>query len=257
MAQNFLIVGTQRTGSQALRNAIDQHPDIACGEEWLHHVAFHRKVRAAERVLSGDFRDLAHWSEQQDFIRQSFSRDTPWLGFKVLFRSSDKWLGHPRFAPALMLDRLEAYLRWLRGRPDIHVIQLVRRNAIEWLKSKYLSRATGLYTHARYPEGLKVEIPVARAVRALQAKRWVDARLASLASSNPYHRIHHEDFLANNRCELTACLSFLGCDPGRLPGDAVFVRPQSKGTAADYVRNYDDLLRALESRDLLASGLPS
>jgi hypothetical protein len=244
---NFLVLGTQRTGSQAFYRGLDLHPDVVCGGEWTFRTPWYRKIAKAEQALAGDFHELL--AGRPHLVERYSNAVTPatrWLGFKILFRSSAKWLGSPALAPALWVDRLEGHLRWLRGRPDIHVIQLVRRDPIEWLKSKYLSRETGMYVNKQYPEEIKVRIPVGPALRAIAAKRRVDERLAGLAASNPYHCVNYEDFLADNRKELEACLAFLGCDPERLPLDGPFRRRQSKGDASRYIQNYDELAAALE-----------
>ena len=244
--KNFLIVGTQRTGSQALYDALNLHPDVVCVGELTHHVSYTQKLRAAEKALRGDLTALTN-SRPKDrrIVSERLSASTRWLGFKILFRSSDKWLGHPRWAPALLLDRLEAHIAWLKSRPDVHVIQLIRRDSIEWLKSKYLARATGLMMNREYPADMKVTIPVTRALRSTEAKAWVDARLASIVFTNSYHRVYYEDFLQDNRLAIESCLRFLQCDALKLPGEVQFIRRQSTKTAADYIANYNALDKVL------------
>ena len=256
MPSKFLIVGTQRTGSQALFNALNLHPDVVCGGEWTQYVPWYAKVKVADRALKGDFADLiARRPKDQKRFAAAYGEHTQWLGFKILFRSSDKWIVHPRFAPGLLVDRPSGHLAWLRSQPQTHVIQLVRRNSMDWLKSKYLSRVTGSYTNTKYPDETRVTIPAGRALRAVMAKNWVDSQLATLSESNPYLRVYYEDFLADNRGVLGACLEFLGCDLTRLADDGQFVQRQSNGTVADYVRNYDQLAATLERRNLLTSSL--
>ena len=243
---NFLILGTQRTGSQALYGALNLHPEVVCGGEWTFKSASYEKIRKAEQALAGDFQEFLVRPHLQERYANAVTPETRWLGFKILFRSSAKWLGSPALAPALWIDRLQGHLRWLRRRPDIHVIQLVRRDPVEWLKSKYLSRESGMYVNKQYPAEMKVRIPVGPALRAIAAKRWVDERLAGLAASNPYHRVEYEDFLADNRRAVEACLAFLGCDPDRLPVEGPYRKRQSKSDASQYIENYDELVAALQ-----------
>src|SRR5690606_10642568 len=122
------------------------------------------------------------------------------------------WLLHPRLSPALWIDRLDAHVRWLEHHPEIHVIHIVRHDAVEWLKSKYLAARTGTFAGKAYPEGIKVAIPIGPAKRRLQAKSWVDARLSSLEQTNPYIRIAYEDFLAARDDTMCSLLHFLDCD---------------------------------------------
>jgi len=256
MTIRFLIVGTQRTGSQALFLALNLHPEVVCGGEWTQDVAGYRKLSVAKRALYGDISDVRKHRPADEMRRaDQLGASAGWYGFKILFRSSDKWLVRPRLSPALVVDRLEAHLAWLQGTPDIRIIQLVRRDGVEWLKSKYLARTTGSFTHTHYPDDAKVTVPVAKAIKALESKNWVDRRLSTLASSNPYLRVVYEDFAADNRRGLETCLEFLGCDSNRIPRDARFTEKQSKQSAANYIRNYDELSRALECRGLRSSAL--
>ena len=246
--KNFLIVGTQRTGSSVLTESIGFHTLVACGWEWTLHVPRSQKLKVAERALAGDFSvlsqpDRAHMAEVWNIKKT-------WLGFRRLFCASDKWLIHPRFSPALWSDRLEDHLHWLAERPDIYIIHIVRRDGLDWLKSKFLARASGLYVGKPYQEGLRVTIPLREAVFRLRAKEWVDYRLASLSSQCPYVRIDYEDFLADQDAVVTETLRFLQCDPNVMPVERRRQK-QSRSSVADYVANYDELVTELERHELL------
>lgn len=246
--RNFLIVGTQRTGSTALVRSLTFHPDIACADEWTQRVPAHRKLAFTARALSGDFSELTEG--QRSRIAPKFGEHTRWLGFKVLFRSSDKWAISPRFAPALWLDRIGGFRRWLAGRPQIHVIHIVRRDPVDWLKSKYLADKSHAYAAGRsYPEGMTVEIPIAEAIRRLEAKDWLDASLAELAGTNPYLCISYEEFLQSDRAVVLRLMKFLDCDVAKL-GEFDYRRQQkqAKRSAREYISNYDALANALARR---------
>jgi hypothetical protein len=238
--RNFLIVGTQRTGSTALVRSLTFHPDIACGDEWTQRVPAHRKFQVTERSLAGDFSALT--DAQRGRIEPAFGPHTRWLGFKLLFRSSDKWLVHPAFAPALWLDRFGGYLRWIARRPSLHVIHIVRNDPVDWLKSKYLADTSRAYAARSYPEDLTITIPLGKAVRRLETKRWIDLRLASLARSNPYLCISYEDFLESDRAIVERLMAFLDCDPARLRDfDYRKQRKQSRRQASEYIANHEAL----------------
>lgn len=256
MVKNFIIVGTQRTGSTALYHALNFHPDIACGGEWTQSIPWYKKIRNAQQALRGDFSGLT--PRNQERIGKVFHEQTQWLGFKMLFRSSDKWFFHPRLAPALKLDQLENCLSWIRQHAHMHVIHIVRRDAVDWLKSKYLASTTGLFTIEHYPEDLKVKIPLHEAVKRLRAKNWIDHRLATLAQKNPYHQIHYEDFLKCNEEMILSVVQFLQCDTTRTePIEYGLQQKQSTGEASDYIANYDELVSELERLNLLYSPLNS
>lgn len=254
MSENFIIVGTQRTGSTALYHALNFHPDIACGGEWTLTIPWYKKIKVAQRALEGNFTGLT--PRNQKLIGKVFHEQTKWLGFKMLFRSSDKWFLHPRLAPALHLDQLESCLRWIGKRPNMRVIHIVRRDAVDWLKSKYLASATGHFTRHQYPDGFKIDIPLRSAVKRLQTKNWIDHRLASLAQKNPYYRIDYEDFLTSNASMLTSVAEFLQCDTAiARQVEYGLQQKQSTGEAADYIGNYDELVTELKRLNLLYSPL--
>jgi hypothetical protein len=243
--KNFLIVGTQRTGSTALVRSLTFHPDIACGDEWTQHVPAHRKFQVTEKALAGEFSALTEGQRRR--IEPVFGPDTRWLGFKLLFRSSDKWLLHPRFAPALWLDRFGSYLRWIAARPSLHVIHIVRNDSVDWLKSKYLADTSRAYAAKAYPEDLTINIPLRGALRRLETKRWIDRQLSLLSRSNPYLCISYEDFLESDRAVVERLMGFMNCDPARLRDfDYRKHRKQSKRPASDYITNYDTLYSRLE-----------
>jgi LPS sulfotransferase NodH len=249
-----MIVGTQRTGSTALYHSLNFHSDIACGGEWTQHMTWYKKLQVAQRALGGDFTVLSPRNRER--ISKVFHEHTQWLGFKLLFRSSDKWLLHPRFAPTIWIDRLEDYLRWISNLSDMHIIHIVRQDAIDWLKSKYLASTTGLFTNHNYPDDLKVNIPLREAVNRLHSKNWIDSRLASLAKTNPYLRVYYEDFLHHNHAIVMSIIQFLQCDASRLGEiDYGTQQKQSNREASAYLANYDQLRTELKNRGLLHARL--
>ena len=240
---NFLVVGTQRTGSSAVAEAISLHPKVACGWEWTLRESPRKKVAIAEAALAGDFSVLS--PKHQEHMRACNAADKPFLGFRCLFRSSDKWLGHPRFAPAIMIDRLEAFRKWLARNPRIHVVHIVRSDDLAWLKSKTLARATGKYIHAKYPDDLRVSLNIGEARRRVRSKAWVDGRLSMLQLSNPYVHVEYQDFAADNQAVARQICAFLGCNPTELPVHALRLQSQSAASSAS-ISNIDEVRRALD-----------
>ena len=221
------------------------HPEIACGGEWTQNAPSHRKLWTAEQSLSANFAVLT--APQRRRIEQSFGEHTRWLGFKLLFRSSGKWLVHPRVAPALWFDRFGAFLRWIAARPTLHVVHIVRNDPIEWLKSKYLADTTHFYTGKEYPDDLTIEVPVGEALRRLHAKRWIDQKLSGLSESNPYLCVCYEELLESNRNIVFKLMEFLRCDKSKLREfDYRRQIKQAKRTASDYISNYQQLVDAIQ-----------
>lgn len=246
----FLIVGTYRSGSSAVTEAMNSHPGILCGLEWTLRTPFWKKLHVAKTALTGDFSTLL--PRHRDAARSGFSPATRVIGFKRLFRSSDKWMIHPKFAPALAVDRLEAHLDWLASDSSIRVIHIVRRDNIAWLRSKVLADASGKYSGSKYPDGLQLRIDVNEAKRRVATKTWIDGRLAALSVSNPYCRVDYESFAADNRRVARELVSFLGCDPEELPERELRHQSQSASSAASLL-NIDDVRHALRERTQVPS----
>ncbi len=241
----FVIVGTYRTGSSPLVDALNLHPQIACGVEWTQKRLPARALRMAERSLNGDFSVLLPHHRRQ--IEALLSPSTCVLGFKRLFRASNKWLGTPAFGP-LIVDGLEAHIRWLARRPEVHVIHVVRNDALAWLKSKAFADATGVYAGAAYPDGMQVIIRPREAARRVRAKLHIDERLATLRDTNPYLRVEYEAFAADNDKAARAAVAFLGCDPAGLRRVDLNGSVQSK--PSHRITNFEQLKRALAALDV-------
>ena len=145
--KNFLIVGTQRTGSSALAEMLGLHPEITCGWESTRSVPFFRKIAVTQEVFSGNFVNLR--KEEKEYVSALHNSNKTALGFRRLFNSSDKWTLHPRYAPALIKDRLESHIHWLTNkRPDVSIIHMVRTDNLAWLKSMGLASRPG-YTSVK------------------------------------------------------------------------------------------------------------
>jgi hypothetical protein len=212
--------------------------------EWTHRLAPWRTISTAKAALSGDFTDLI--SKHRSRVMTNLTAEKSVIGFKRLFRSSNKWLIHPSLAPALVIDRFGAHIRWLSRDPQIRIIHIVRRNNIAWLKSKAFADATGRYAGSRYPDDLRLLISTGEAKRRVAAKIWIDTRLAALSITNPYLRVNYENFVSDNLRVARRIVDFLGCDPHELPVKELKHQPQSASSRAT-ISNLDDVQKALGS----------
>lgn len=191
----FLILGTYRTGSSALVHALNRHPQIACGLEWTQRLTPWRALQMGKSALDGDLNALRtrHRAQMSGVNLGEKSA----LGYKRLFRASDKWILSPALGP-LLIDGLEMHLRWLRESPEIRIIHIIRNDNLDWLRSKAFADATGRYTGAVYPDDLEVRMAPREAVKRVMAKTFVDSRIQSLRTSNRYLRIDYEEFAKDN-----------------------------------------------------------
>jgi len=249
----FVIVGTQRTGSSAYAEALNSHPGIACGWEWGQKALFIDKTRVAESAYSGDFSMLR--AHERDHILSLLEKRPDWIGYRRLFRSSDKWIIKPAISPAIWADQMDRYIAWLSRNQGIHVIHIVRRDNIAWLRSKYMANLTRSFVGKSYPDGVSIKIPIEQAVRRILSKEFVDGRLATLSGTNPYLRINYEEFLDNRDCVIADSFSFLDCAPLSTEEREQTIRRQSIRSPEEQVINYAELHDALSRRGLLYSNV--
>ncbi len=187
------------------------HPEIACGWESAGRHYFRRRVTVMERVLRADFRDLR--SRERAFYESNGASHAKALGFRLLFRCHPRWWASPGWSLLSQAEALRACLRWLRQNPDVHIIHLVRRDNIEWLRSLELARITGLYAGAPYPEDLRVSIPVGPALRRVRMKHYLGDQLAVLAATHAYSRVTYESFREQPAEVIERLHRFLGIEP--------------------------------------------
>ena len=247
----FVIVGTQRTGSSAFAIALSKHPDVFTGWEWMLNIPIWKKLAVAQQGLQLSFENLVEADRRH--IEAEY-HEQAYVGFRWLFRSSAQWLLHPRFSPALMVDRLYAFIHWARGEGNLKVIHIVRNDNMAWLQSKEMSRSSGLYIGKEYPKELRVQIKIGEAIKRIQSKNWVDSRLATLEDTGRYMRVRFENFASNNDLVARDALRFLGCSLDGLPSINASIHRQSRSQdKIDTVLNYEPLRAALSDRNLLLS----
>lgn len=240
----FIIVGTQRTGSSALGQALGLHPQVACGWEWTQRVGYLSLISLPKKALEGEFSYLPE--KHKLYMKKVFTEETCWIGFRRLFRSSDMWIGSPKLAPSLYLERLRDHLDWISADKDIHVIHIVRNDNLSWLKSKALSEKTGSYFGEDYSE-VKVSINPKEAVKRLQLKEIIDEKLFSLESTNPYFQVSYESFKKGNRGVVEDVLKFLKLDPVLLPDlkAGMSLKPQTNKTVSSSIENLEEIKSAI------------
>jgi len=246
--KNFIIVGTQRTGSSALGEAIGLHPNIACGWEWTQRMPRWRQLEVASQALKGEFSSLL--PHHKEYMESIYSNEIEWLGFRRLFGASNIWLKHPRYSVVAWRDNFKNHLEWFRQQNNLHILHIVRKNNIDWLKSKFVASKAKSFIGQPYPEGLKVEIPLREAIARVQAKQWIDMSLSKLNGIIPYQQIVYEDMLADQDAVIAKSLNFLQCNPSIMDSKEREVKRQSVKPASDYISNYEDLVSALSNSDL-------
>lgn len=242
ITQQFIVVGTYRTGSTALAHALNRHPEIICALEWTEGLWHWRALPIAKRAMAGDFDVLS--AKHQRLTAEVYDPSKSALGFKKLFRASNKWLFQPAFGP-LLLDGLQNHMKWIRSKKDFRVIHIVRNDHLAWLRSKAFSDATGAYFKKSYPDDLQVSMSPREAVRRVRAKMYIDRQLATLGSTTPYLRVDYEAFAADNYGKTCEMVEFLGYDPADLKSREKASRKQAKPNHV--LTNEAEIAKALES----------
>jgi len=221
------------------------HPEIACGWETTLRVGWLRRLAVAEQFFQADLHGLQE--QERAHMRSVYGPNVRWLGFRRLFRASDKWILNPAVSPALWLDRIGAHLNWLRKHSDVHIVHIVRCDNVAWLRSKFLSKKSSLYMGMRYPDSMRVRIPVREAVARVRSKHWVDEELAGIQRTNPYIRVLYEDFCQRKAETVAGAVQFLGCDAAQLGDIGKKGRSkQAPGDVSEGISNYSELVDVLE-----------
>lgn len=247
--KKFIITGTYRTGSSALAEIIGLHPDVSCGWEWTNRISWPNKVVVGKRALDGNFRDLA--PDQKQHMASVFNNEKQYLGYRRLFRASNKWVAHPKYSIALFIDQFKSHLDWW-SQSDISIIHIVRTNNVAWLKSLGLAKAAGSHFGQIYPDKLAVKWDLKEAEKRIIAKNWIDDQLLSLKNSSAYFRLKYEDFVGNNETTSKQVLEFLNARVPYVPSGEAAARVQSEGTKAT-VENLEELKSYLSQRGLETS----
>lgn len=242
--KTFLIVGTQRSGTSAVAEQLGLHPDITCGWESTNRIHPMRKLRVAEEFFAGDFRNLR--SRERCLLERVHHPGKQALGFRRLFRASPRWIVRPAYAPALLLDRLEAHIAWLaRCHPETFIIHITRTDNVAWLRSMGLAKASGRYVGQPYPERATAHWPLRTALKRVQTKHWIGERLATLRDTNPYLNVGYETFQQDNRGEVERLTAFLGLNA--VAANAVAsIQPQSRANGRNRLVNAAEIEAHLE-----------
>ena len=132
------------------------------------------------------------------------------------------------------------------------MIHIVRNDHLAWLKSKALADATAIYSGVAYPENMEVSISPRKAIRRVQAKLFIDKRLATLSETNPYLRVDYELFAGDNYGKTCEIVRFLGCDPSELGKVELTERIQSRPSHS--IKNVEELKLALAGLDGMRRG---
>lgn len=247
----FVIVGTQRTGSSALAEAISLHPKIASGWEWTQKkMPYSLASSTKSALLEHEFSVLDPHNRMHS--EKIFNENLSCFGFRRLFRSSSKWLFSPKLSIVSEYERLRWHMDWFVEN-NIFVIHIVRNNNMSWLKSKAIAKKTKNFHGEPYKEGIQAVMNTKEAMKRIQAKHWIDKQLSSLSGKTPYLQVQYESFQQNNTLEAQRVIQFLGEDEALLPSlsETMKLKRQSSKPDIELLGNYHEIESLLSKHGLL------
>lgn len=241
---NFVILGTQRTGTTLVRTSLNSHPDIlCCGEVFLLGKRPYSKADGFWSYSRLNIRNrvralLSPKKAAADYLDQLYSRPGyAAIGFKLM-------LGHclkrPHIWP-LLLDK------------NTKFILVRRRNSLKTLVSRRSASESGVYHISRtLSVGSAVDDWQARGVKLdpttiieeLDAiSRELDAWRTRLTGDIPQIEVVYEDYTRDVGGENERILDFLGVRQLPLTSDLKKVNPDDLGQS---IMNYDEVALALK-----------
>jgi LPS sulfotransferase NodH len=230
MSRRFVILATQRCGSNWLCSLLDSHPAILC-----HHELFNEDgVHLSRSLRGGDF----------SLGSLEFQRRSP---LKLLENCWQQDQGFDRVGFKLNIGQAPLVLQTVLSDPAIQKIVLTRRNRLRAFVSEQIAQRTGQWesypdSTVKKPDG-PIHIEPAAVFDFLERHRvyyqGIDRSL--LSSGQECFKLEYE-MLAMEETH-RSLLNFLGVDAGLgLRSETYKINP---GTLQEQVSNFDELQQAL------------
>jgi hypothetical protein len=233
-ASRFVILSTQRSGSNFLEDRLAGHPAISMyrGEVFrktLHAPTAYRGYRDAKvsRRLLGAVAPAAVKAQYLRWLHRSAPKDAPVIGFRVMY---DQLRRNPSIASILLVTRTP-------------VIHLVRENVLETYVSVVAARQSGLYvTRSTKKKTPPVVIDAASLVNELERRVALIDRHRRLLRASPSIEVGFDLLVDGPEQADTTTLGFLGLEPVPLGS-----RIQRSGDRplTDRIANIDEVTDAL------------
>lgn len=226
MKKRFVIISHGRTGSTALCNALNEHPQVCCAYE-----LFSREAQGEPRPEIVQFTG----GRGDDFLRRFYEAEfAPVVGYKM-------FTFHGR-------EDEQAVRAWdyLISDPDIHVIFLGRRSLLDSFLSEKLASATGVWgegsVDSTAPQVGQVWVDMNEAesymFRVYAEMAWARQRFAQ----HPGLTLWYEDLATNFQGQFERVLHFLGLESVET---SVAFRPNLGSRAAQLIHNHEALMQRL------------
>jgi LPS sulfotransferase NodH len=204
--QRFVVLSSQRSGSNMLRSLLNAHPEVTCFGELMRRTprkmrnqGYRGALRALEHVDEKFRTDSVRFSHPRTFIDEVMAKlvTTPVAGFKLMLNQ------HPQFMSELI------------GDPTYAKILLYRANHLASYSSEKIARATG---QGALRTGMDVKRAKVRFRKGefrrflkTRAQQFEDVREQLAAAGGNYLEIEYLELVEGNG--VSQVLEFLGADP--------------------------------------------
>jgi LPS sulfotransferase NodH len=227
----FVIVGTERSGSNFLRGLLNAHPDVvALGEIFREHGAIGWDIRGYPR--SGKTLAMIE-AHPVAFLKQTLFRRYPShleaVGFKLFYH-------HARD------EAWRSVWNYLQTDREIRIIHLKRRNMLKAYLSRCMADRTGKWVHTHGGEGPAVSISLdyEDCLEAFERTRHHEEACDTFFSGHDALALTYEDMADDYTAQFKRVQAFLGLDP-RAVKPATF--KQSRSPLSQSISNYTELKR--------------
>ena len=270
MPRKFVVLTTQRSGSNYFCFWLNNHPNVRC-----HSELFLRKYNGMDgfgyycnstllrrvlygisdnRILSGipyNFVISGLIKNFYDSLLNNPTHSGPITdGEDMKLRRHYHPRGNPEKDKAigfkLMYDQLEYYgfLKSLIRAENIYIIHLIRNNPLKIYLSKLTRRKRGIAHSVREVKEVKVWVNPKTLLHRLDRTIEAQRKMKILFSNNPYLEITSEDFFGNYSETSKRTLGFLGVENRQIRMPRLKkLNPDSVG---QIIENYDEITKKLK-----------
>jgi LPS sulfotransferase NodH len=234
--RRFIILASQRTGSNLLRSLLGSHPAVvAYGEIYLRdHSWFESELGPKDCPELVAERDADPIAFAEKYVFRSHDASIKAVGFKLFYQHAKEY------------DH--ALWRWLDQMPDLMVIHLRRQNLLKQFVSAEVAKATNVWRSNYTKEARMSHDEVALELDLQECERFMRSTrdAAEAACERLSHRqrldLNYEDMTSSIDASMHRTLEFLNLEPRPLESQ---LRKQINRPLQQLVKNYDALCTAL------------
>ena len=237
--KNFVLVGTQRSGTTFIRHCLNSHDDILChGELFFKNYPdeagyFKYKEKLSAGILRHMFlrsRLVKHYLDE--YYSQPGYKS---IGYKLMY-SQTRWLPYS-FPYAL------SYI----NKNSLSVIHVVRENVLKIHLSREVARKRKVYHAKSKTEIKKIDLDVGTLIPELKKIQAENEWWKTNFSGGDYLSVRYESFVEDKDAESKRLLSFLGIETYQeLVSSNVKI---TSDTLSDVIENYADVVSCLENTE--------